>query len=327
MLSIKNSIRDDDLYKVSQLAQGHPVYLVEGFGDLDNSKVDQIVLKLEVNEPRKDVMFAAATMTLVDKNARTVALSNMEVAMVKRWCDGELQLADSVSAISPQGAVEALKADLGRNGTWVKMEVKRLTMLDGALANRLQGDKSDIRLIAKALKSKGGLEKLGEIITADLFIGNSDRFDCIYGGINEPGLPQRLKVIRNLGNVFIACDGNGTGKPIGLDNYDPNNEFRKVTQPIHNINEWPGKLLMPNKNSEREQFLGKIVFDLEMVLGPRNRKTAFGSTNRLGKNRKNRLLKGMKNGANIIRTALRSRRTHPNFPEGMRHRMELLNWL
>lgn len=327
MLKIDSTIVYTDIYNIVALSQGHPVFKLEGWGD-DNGKVDTIVVKMEsisvnaTSAHRRDVRVATGLMNLVDPSARTIVLKRDEIEQLKMYADGGNVVGQAGLAASNE--LKKLLAD--PKGVWTKMEVKQLVKLDDALASRLQGDKADVRVIAAALKGTGGLEKLGQILAVDLFNGNNDRFDWEFGGGKDPDLPARFKVVRNLGNVLVVCGANGTGRPIGLDSYDPNNAFKELGTALTAHDKWGGILLAANKGAERLKLAENVIFDLEMILGPRSRKIPFGSKNRLGSNRKERLLAGMLAGKNVIQRAMVAVKHRPNLPPGIASRIALLGW-
>lgn len=325
MLKLDSPINYVDIYNVVALSAGHPVFKLEGWGD-DQGNIDAIVVKMEAGQNtasnRRDVRVATGLMTNADRAAKTIVLSRQELEQLRMYTDG-----GNVVGQEGLAASNELKRQLALPGVWIKMDLKNLIGMDSALKHRVAGDKSDVRVIAAALKKPGGLEKLGQIIAVDLFNGNNDRFVFSQAaGGKHPDLPERFRAISNLGNVLIACDGNGRGSPIGLDSYDPSNMHNDLKIPVNKADGWPGMLLGPDKNAERLQYAEKIIFDLEMVLGPRNRKIAFASKNRLGKNRKERLLNGMRSGKDIIKRSLMPLRGRPNFPVGLSTRMALLGW-
>jgi hypothetical protein len=326
VLKIGSPIVYTDIYNIVPLAKGHPVFKLEGWGD-DHGKIDAIVVKMEsmsanaTSAHRRDVRVATGMMNVIDPSARTHVLDRAEVEQLKMYADGG-NVADQ-DGLMAANELKRLLAD--PKGVWTKMEVKQLLGLDGALKKRLAGDKADVRAIAAALKKSGGLEKLGQIIAVDLFNGNNDRFDFL-GGIKADGLPERFKVIRNLGNVLVACGANGRGEPIGLDSYDPNNEFREMNTALNQQSDWGGLLLTAAKTAERNRFVEGVISDLEMALGPRNRKIAFASKKRLGSNRKERLLNGMLSGKNIIQRTLVPLKAKPNLSPGLRTRIALMGW-
>lgn len=332
MLGVKNPLKAEEIFKVSELAPGHPVYKLEGWGDGKSSKIDAIVLKGESGHS-KSVQIAAAMMNIVDARSTQIALTPQELQEVKMWANG-----GDVPDVDAFRAAQAFGTALNQpNTTWLKMELKQLMTLDDAVFKRLQGDKADVRFIAHALKKHGGLEKLGEIISADLFNGSNDRF--AYPPLTKAqdgkhaGVP--LKVIQNVGNVFIACNGRGSGSPVGLDNFDPFSTARHVVGQEAmdmdlGVQSWGGNLLLKQHATIREQFVKGIIEDLEALLGgPRNRKNPFGSQNRLGTGRKQRLLTGMESGMKKMRNEFARLKRNANgrtFPVGINRKLAQLGW-
>ena len=327
MLKIDSPITCADIYNIVALSPGHPVFKLEGWGD-GSGKVDALVIKMEstvaaaTGANRRDVRVTTGLMSMVDPNAKTVVLSRSEIQELRTYADG-----GNVADTTGLAVAGVLKTNIASpNGVWTKMPLKNLVMLDKAIAGRLAGDKTDVRIIAAALKGSGGLEKLGQIIAADLFNGNNDRFVWPPPGQKDPDLPARFKTIWNIGNVMVASGANAKGTPIGLDSYDPNNQLKDLRQAVTQDSGWAGMLLGANMTDERKAFAEGVISDLEMALGPRNRKTIFGSQNRLGTARKERLLKGMLSGKNIIQQALVPLKHRPNLPVGLSSRMALLGW-
>jgi len=325
MLNYENLIQADDIYNCVALAEGHPVYRIEGFGD-DQGHVDALVVKLE-SGTLGQVRFASANMQVVDANARSKALTATEVAALQAWC-GPGGLGDARAL----PVAFALRRDLGKPGTWIKMEVKRLVTLNDAVDKRLAGDKADIRLIAAGLRAPRGLETLGRIIAVDLFNGISDRF--VYNptqpnkdvGDQYPGLAGgRLHHLGNVGNVFVEIGPNGVASPVGLDNFDPWSSFKDPNTAVNH--QWPG-LLLADTAQRKRTFAGRVIDDLERLLGPRSRKVKLASTTRLGKRRKDRLLEGMEDGAARLRLAVRNyvNNNPGNLPAGITSRLDRLGW-
>lgn len=318
-MNIRHPILEEDIWNAVALAPGHPVFKIEGFGE--GSFVDALVIKLEAHKNDANVAFAARMMTLVDSNARTHVLKPDEITALKTWC-GFGGLGD----IRMVPAANELKTMLGIPGAWVKMEVKRLVMLDSAIDKRLKGDKADVRWIARALKHRGGLEKVGEIVAADFFNGNEDRFCWPPPGVPVPGGTIRFQTIQNVGNVFFACGANGSGVPIGLDSFDPNSQQRYLHVAVDEST-WMGRILKPVNGAYRKTFAKNLVSDLEIALGPRNRKNPFAKTHRLGSHRRRRILTGIANGENIMKRYLVNwRNSGQTIPVGIASKMTILSW-
>jgi hypothetical protein len=332
MLSLRTPITAEEIYKVTELAPGHPVYQLDGWGD--GHRIDSIVLKLESGNAR-DVQYAAMMMNIVDRNSTQVVLTPQEMQELKTWAGG-----GAVPDVDTFRVAQKLATALGQPGSWMKMGLKQLKTLDDAVGKRLDPnnpDKADVRVIAKALKDSGGLEKLGEIIAADLFNGSNDRF--AYPPLAGAGQAGKypgilLRSVQNVGNVFVACNGNGSGRPVGLDNYDPFGETRHVEgvsaqQMDLSDQTWGGHLFLKRNNVLREDFAGAVISDLEALLGPRNRKNPFGSQNRLGTARKKRILNGIDSGAKKIHDVFDAARRNANgrqLPVGITRKLAALGW-
>lgn len=325
MLSTRTPISAADIHSIAALKAG-TVFQLFGFGD-DRGRIDSIVIKQERGQRANDVAVAGMLMSVVDRSARVVVLSPEELQQLKLFAQG-----GEVPDVAALNAAQDLAATLNVPGAWVKMGVKRLTTLDEAVNRRLDPNnpsKADVRVIARALKKSGGLEKLGEIIAVDLFNGNDDRFGPPFnlnpGQFN--GVP--LQAVYNVGNVFVACSGSGKGSVIGLDSFGPTSEVKDVDDGHVDLRRWGGLLLRPDKAAEREQYAGLIIADLEALLGPRNRKIRFASQNRLGTGRKKRLTKGMEQGARKLQKAFqvwRRQNAGREMRAGVAARANLLGW-
>ena len=333
MLSVREPIKAIDIYSIKDLKTGqNPVFQLFGFGDA-NGKVDSIVVKMEEgdargNFQRRDVRAAAKHMEIVDPRSRTEILNPAEISALKLWAMG-----GTVPDAAMLQLTNMLATQLGRRGVWVKMATRKLIKLDTAVLKRLDPnnpDDTDVRIIGKALRDKGGLEKLGMIVAADLFNGNTDRFtlpDPHFPGTapGTGGIP--MQVVTNVGNVLVASVGGNKAHPIGLDSYDPMSEWKNVDSPTPAVgNTWGGLILRPNQKAARKSYAEKIVSDLEALLGARNR--TFRNKNQLGTRRKSRINNGMEEGAKKLKKALRTwRRRFPNQDvKGVKAKMDLLGW-
>lgn len=330
MLGLKNPLKAEDIYKISELSQGHPVFKVEGWGDGSSKKVDAIVLKME-GANSKGVVVAASIMGMVDPRSAQVALTPQELQELKTWVNG-----GEVPDVESFRVAQTVATTLAQPGTWLKMELRKLMTLDDAVANRLGGDKADVRVIAHALRQHGGLEKLGEIIAADLFNGSNDRFAYPPYANAQPGKhPIPTKVVQNVGNVFIACAGR-SGTPIGLDNFDPGSATKYVDGPEANdmdlgLQSWGGNLLVRANKADRDLFIAAVIEDMEALLGggSRNRKNPFGSQNRLGTGRKQRLTNGIASGAKKMEAAFAKLQRNANgrsLHVGIQRKLAQLGW-
>lgn len=337
MLSIRTPFVVEDIFASKELASGHPVYLLEGWAE--NGQVDSIVIKNESGVTR-NVQLAGMLMNVVNPSAKQIPLNPQEMQALRSYA-----ISQEVPDVESFRTVNAIEKALAQGGTWIKMEVKQLIDLKAAVAKSAQGNKDDIRFIAQSLKKSGGLEKLGEIIAADLFNGSNDRFAYPSVQGSATALPKmrgfrkngdvNLRVLQNLGNVFVACTGNGNGAPVGLDNFDPNSQQRfwdgKDNQNnAMNVSKgvWGGHLLRSKNKAERLDFAEGVIGDLEALLGgPRKHKTTF----RLGSRRKQRLLKGVDSGARKLKRAFvqwnrQARGQNLQMVQGVAMKLDALKW-
>jgi hypothetical protein len=335
VLSLNTDITTADIQEVTQFNPDHPVYLLHG--DLSN-----LVIKHETVFPNRFVNGRTALginlriMQAVDAKARVVAMKPSEVFDVAAFVAHEKAVAKAANS-----EVSAVLNNLGRAllapGKWVKMEVKDLKDLDKAGTARIKADnKAGVRQFAAAFNADGGLEKLGEVIAADLFNDNHDRFDVAApanGQLKFHEIP--LTFLRNVGNVLLS-----SGKVIGLDSWDPNSDPNSDTRdPLKNLaaqdpnNVWGGYLLVPGGSVTvggyyitREDFAKGVIADLEAVLGPRSRSFPGLRTKRLVKGATGRLLQGMTNGVLKIRSCLRNMAPTIGLPPMLQDKANALGW-
>ena len=322
MPNMNSRIRPHAIDFVSQFVDRHPVFLLEG--------VDGNLVVKQEGDNRVNVGNSAAIMTSVDPGARSVVLESVEVAALT-----------AISKVCKHG--DGCKCDkikhflnTGKASTWIKMEAKTdLLDLASAAEARFQGDRTNVKLIAKTLRDTGGLEKLGSIIAADAFNGYNDRFafDGHGGDLFPPNAtdtaPGRLKCLLNVGNVFVCMAPSGGATVVGLDTFDPGSQHKDWrTELNEGVVEWPGRMLADSALAERMAFASMVAEDLETVLGPRNRKNPFGTKRRMPKDAAKRLNAGMFEGAKKIRRSLIDRgRQGYKHPIGLVQRLDALGWL
>lgn len=258
---------------------------------------------------------------------------------MRNWCT-----MGGVGHMRNHPALTVFLAELNEPGrTWIKMKPRNLMPIEKAVNLRIGrvekedsnfkeyiygtvgGDKTAIRDVAAALKSPGGLEKLGTIIASDFFVGSNDRFVYPPTGMKDPDLPQRFQAIQNLGNVFVSLDHASGAQPIGLDNFDPHSLINDPAAAVTAQN-WIGAVFFNATIAEKTTFAANVIGDLEMALGPRNRRNPFKSANRLGSNRKRRLLNGIHAGEARIRHVIGQQFPAAGRPQGIQDRMALLGW-
>jgi|SRR5262245_13033935 len=328
-LSIDQPILANEIADACSLAgENHTVYLLQGF---DKSK---LVIKKEKigafgeGEGRKEALRTNLNlMHAVDRDAKVVVMTGAEVEAIKVYVDYLRHVAMATGeALSRE--IQFLWDRLGEGGKWTKMRFKQLTQLDKAVEDRLGGNKAGVRRFAAKLNAPGGLEKLGEIIAVDLFNDNGDRF-CLEGGMGFNG--TILQFLFNLGNVLLSA-----GQVSGLDSFDPNSPHKKPRQPLSRDYAWGGKLLSADSVRVRDRVITKgslaegIVADLEVVLGPRDRKFFLSRKQRLAIDAKRRIKQGIASGTTKIRDHLRRLAGQAggvgNLSVSMKEKIDQLGW-
>jgi hypothetical protein len=189
----------------------------------------------------------------------------------------------------------------------------------------LAGNKGDLQSFILALTTAGGLEKLGKIIAADLFNGNTDRFFPGSKGTKTiGGVTFSLRCLVNVGNVFavISTGGPETG---ALDFIDPNSLFKNMHEALATAESnagvlWPGRTLVQKKT--RDAFAADCIHDLEALLDPKKSKLRL--TTKLGRNADGRLAAGMVQGAQLIKAKLEQKYNPNNWTQGARDRYMLM---
>lgn len=116
--------------------------------------------------------------------------------------------------------------------------------------NMMTANKGD-KLILK-LKTKDTMLKLGEIIAADMFNGNEDRF-------NKNG------AVVNAGNIVFQKMADKTYKPVGLDFFEAQGQFSGAHRSGYNNNldQWSGNTL--KNNNTINELSRKVVNSLNAL--------------------------------------------------------------
>jgi hypothetical protein len=275
-----------------------------------------LVLKCEAaNVTADQLKHAKRAMGAVDATgAQVKALKDAEKAELKKWVDfmgrASSGFADNkIKNFESGPAAKDLNAVLTQNthALWYKMPFAHLSTADKALDARMgQGgavDKSGMKLFEDGLKAPDGIEQLGRIIAADLFIGNQDRFNPAEGSTRQYGGKKlNFKALKNIANIFLLGDKNGQKMAFsGHDFFDPGNGYRNVDMSLSDIKEgygedWIGEIMCNKKT--RKVFAKDVVADLETLLCP-NRKRLSPRT-KLGGKAVQRLENGMVDGMRLI---------------------------
>jgi hypothetical protein len=303
-LAVDSPILASDILEAKDLKEGK-IFLLKG--RLGSS----LVLKAEGNVTGEKIKSTAPVVKAIDASIKMKPLMQSEVLQLKQFVVAWERYVQFIKAVSgtdtdlPISAEERqcmdhLKTCLdqygvaGPSGRTNIAKMSAVNMSTLSIANvwdkQLDEDSWDearsiFAQFTKALNNSGGLEKLGQIVAGDFFIGNQDRFNASGGGasIKLYGERHTFKVIQNLGNLIIVKDAKGKARPSMLDYMDPYSQFTQpgmtlATNP--NAQQWPMRKLM-DKGS-RMLFAKDLVEDLEYILKPE--KSLFGF-NKLGGSR------------------------------------------
>jgi hypothetical protein len=277
---------------------------------------ETLVLKCEAaNVSADQLKHAKRAMGAVDSvGGKVKSMTDGEKAELKKWVDfmGRVTSSFADNKVKDFESGEAAK-DLNlvltqqTHALWYKMPFSQLSTADKALDARMgKGgtvDKSGMKLFEDGLKAPDGIEQLGRIIAADLFIGNQDRFNPAEGSTRQYGGKKlNFKALKNIGNIFLLGSKNGQKMAFsGHDFFDPGNGYRNVDMSLSDIasayNEaWLGDIMCDKKT--RKTFAKDVVADLETLLCP-NRKRLSPRT-KLGGKAVQRLENGFVDGMRLI---------------------------
>jgi hypothetical protein len=337
-MDISRPVPTHAIESVTQLADGHPVFLVR----LQNGA---FVLKAEDSSSNRQVADPASIMNAVDPRAQSRVLKKDEIMRIRDWVAGHPQDVEEQNAGDLLGRLRgALRPPMPmagipggmmpqQNNVIVIMQAKQnLQNLEAAGTAALGGDKTAVKRLATALNQPGGLEKLGEILAADAFTGNQDRVN--FEGAGKMWNGAQLQCLQNPGNVFVG-DEQGRPTVLGLDTFDPTNQFSRMEdwQDASDGFFYPGQLLRNDAGNRRAEVIQKVVADIETILGRRNRKIPGARKSRLPADAAQRIDRGMMNGAAKILAHLRQQyaprgiHTTGSIPQGLRNKLEACGWL
>ena len=324
-LGLNNTIVANDIYHI-QMFKDLKVFLLVGGNN------DKVVIKTDaIHAPQ--IRSANPIIKAIAPSAKLKILTDTELAALKSFIATYEHLEQAYHewgmTYKPDEApaVQSLKQSLGFGFPFVKMEAVNVTDLTGALEDRLTGDKSDLRSFTATLNASGGLEMLGKIIAVDMFNGNTDRF---YPGSASTktigGVDFSLKCLVNVGNVFHVKTA--AGSEVGaLDFVDPSSNFKNINQSLSDIEEpgdpdtiWPARILVDK--SKRKDFAKDVVHDLEKILNPH--KSKFSLKTKLKFGATDRIITGMVQGAQMIKTKLEQKYGPNRWTPGIRERYDII---
>ncbi len=335
MLSMQTLITEIEIADIDVLRSG-TVYLLTGHGG------EKLVVKVESgNVFSPTLKHNRLAMRAVDtKGGNVKGLKPSEVTALQEWTDlmkrltsdfADNRINDFASGGAAKDLADCLKAFSGN--LWYKMPAADLTGADKLLEARLGAgsngpEKGIMKRFADGLNADGGLEQLGRIVAADMYISNQDRFSPVAGSKKEFGGKQlKFKTLTNPGNLFFV--GAKTQQRIGVSGHDfidPNSGYKDYSNTLGDVKdaygqEWLGHHIC--SKSKRKKFAGHIVDDLETVLTP-NRKS-YSPFRKLDRNAASRIEKGMLDGMRLIVAAIDSKYARGAMPTGVKERRDLMN--
>lgn len=263
----------------------------------------KILTANELNELRDYVRFFEEYRAMVDELGARVG-----------WVDTQ------------RDAVDKLGQSLGFGFPFAKMSKQTIHNIEDAATARGTGDKSIVGDFVTSLRADGGLEKLGQVVAADLFNGNTDRFMPDSNERKTVGpYTFDFKTLVNAGNVMIVADGAGGFTASLLDYVDPQSQFKDMNISLaiaeNGGNQWPGRVLVDK--TRRKKYAKDIISDLEKLLNPKKHRLSLST--KLGSNASTRLEAGMVAGAQMIRNRLEVKFNPNRWTPGARDRHTLLS--
>ena len=319
-LSFDRPFQEADILEIRPLTQQQPVWLMTG--EMESS----IVIKAESQGERSSsvIKTIVEVMSVVSPGGQMKKLENIELNALRKWVYLAKNVDDGMDSDFTRALSGVQTALDNPMRVMMKMETLKLITLDS-------NDEKAAKKIGKALNYKGGLEDMGKIIAADMFNGNSDRFN--FSNIMHPGggtiwgtEKTKLKYLMNIGNIMIREDGN-EAKLVGMDPFDNSSQSGGLGTMSNNEKaEWPYRIFHP---STRVQLVRQIADlcaeDLREVIG---KKRGIINLYRLSGDAGSRIARGMNEGADLIENHFRQKYGKPNcvVPLGFPDRAQIAGW-
>ncbi|MEI8298168.1 MAG: hypothetical protein WCH32_09100 [Pseudomonadota bacterium] len=333
-MNIMTPIQSNFIQRIKQLSQGHPVFL------LSMANGDQCVIKADGANRTAHLSAPIEIMNAVDPHAPSRVLSKTEMLGIRGWVMGHAADLEEQPGYLMSELASGLRPPLPGQGpqyskVFIVMEAKaQLTDLqaeglkglgqdgDGNITVR---DKSGVKSLQQVFKQPGVLEKLGEVLAVDAFNGNQDRINFEGAGKPWPGAGS-LKCIQNPGNIFIG-EGGGRLTVLGLDVFDPTNQFKDMNNFPEPDFAYPGRILRADAAARRVKLAQDVVADFETILGPRNRTFAFQKQTRMPTDACPRIVRGMESGGTKILNFLKQKFAGGGLGLGVVKRVDACGWL
>jgi hypothetical protein len=336
-LSMEMPIRNAEIYSFKELKRGK-VFVLNG------TQGEQLVVKSEYTGSggMAPIKPSNTVMKVVDPRAKVKVLQDDELLALRTYAT---ELKDALSSFrqvaTPNGEIDKAVTSLWTAvsqpgpGIWLKMSMQQVQDLDHAVIQALEVNRaSALEPFIAALSNAGGMEKLGEIVAADAFIGNTDRFEAFRSNPRQIQFPAggkmypfNFRALNNVGNVFIALNEAGTYTPYPLDFIDPNGPFQRferLAASEASRGAWPGRVLAAKEL--RLNYARNIVADLENLLSL-GKPSLF--LTKLGRNAADRLEKGMAAAKDRIQARMQQKMAGRavDFPDALLDRCRVLSGL
>jgi hypothetical protein len=327
-LSLDLPVTASDIEKVVLLPKGN-IWLLLGH------QQDRLAIKVDVIQA-DNVKFGNSIMKAVAPEARVKVLTEFERQQLRdyafryevlRW--GYVRSGKEYRP-DEKRALERLMQFVNGGDLFFKMAAVAPSDLLTVMVNSLKSeDDKDVRSFAETLAAPGNLEKLGQIIAVDLFVGNRDRFSPGEVGPTVIGdITLQTRCMTNVSNVFVIDLGTAEAAIGALDFLVPGNTFYDIASSLDKIEtstkKWGGSLLVFQK--DRLAFARDIAYDLELVLNPRRTNRTLKL--KLGLHAPERIAAGLLQGAKAIKARLEkkynmysgNRNNRPSPPLGLMDR-------
>jgi hypothetical protein len=306
--------------------------------ELQGFTTDRLIVKFEsIQSTPEQIKAAGKVVKSIDPLSKAKVCSKTEEAELLKFCnsaiDTHLYFKDFEGSSSAEykksiTACEHLKKMLGFGDMpLIKMARQEVTDLQ-EVANKAFGDLQEtgpLQSFISALIAPKGLEGLGQMIAADAFNGNVDRFNFFAKPLSGKFGPHSvdLRVLVNPGNIIQSRTQSGVVVSL-LDYVDPGSQYRDQSVSLQenenrvrgSFGDWPGRYMV--KKVLRLDCSEKVVADFEDIFKPNK---TFFSKPKLGKNAVKRVAFGMWFGTNKIVESLKPKLG--KLPKGMQDRVLL----
>ncbi|AMY07277.1 hypothetical protein LuPra_00444 [Luteitalea pratensis] len=342
-MNIDQSLSANGLQRIRQLAAGHPVFLL-------TYQDGACVIKADSAGKNKLLKDPIEIMNAIDPHARSRVLGKQELMAIKGWASGNAGNLDEKTPgylitelgkalLPPLPPMAGQRTPVSQQqSVFIVMPAKQQLMDLKEAGSEALGldadghptvrDKGKVRQLADVFKQHGTLEKLGNILAVDAFNGNQDRINFQDNVQVRSWHGQPMRRMQNIGNFFVGEGGDGRLTVLGLDVFDPVNQFQDFDRFAEtDFDPFPGRALRPDAKPQRQKLAQDVAADLETVLGPRNRKLGFLKQTRLPNDAAIRIERGLDDGAKKILAYLKAKYANGGIPIAISQRLQACGWM